>query len=394
MATFKHISSKNANYGDAEKYLTFAHDEFTMKPTLDANGRLVPREDYRISTLNCGEEDFAVACMRSNLRYDKNQKREDVKSHHYIISFDPRDGPDNGLTVDKAQELGEKFCREQFPGHQAIVCTHPDGHNQSGNIHVHMAACLTVMLFTALSVFPDYFHQHGTTPPDNPNGVIVDNPIDTADDDTTPAISEIHVSMDNISFNEVGALRDAARIWRNPELYDRIQWDKNAVIEYYGKDLSPAYIPDGLTAANGNGTARVIVDKSGNIVEDTVGLNFYHDYYEDGSPKLTEGVTARKGFSITASKIGILSDCVYLLPENEVKTSDIDGTAVTFGYRSMPYGPYNPDTHEPSGYYDMYVAEFEYDGIEYQIVAEQMEAEEVVKVVSSIIYGEEVIVDK
>ena len=257
-----------------------------------------------------------------------------------------------------------------------------------------MAACLTVMLFTALSVFPDYFHQQGTTPPDNPNGVIVDNPIDTADDDTTPAISEIHVSMDNISFNEVGALRDAARIWRNPELYDHIQWDKNAVIEYYGKDLSPAYIPDGLTAANGNGTARVIVDKSGNIVEDTVRLNFYHNYYEDGSPKLTEGVTARKGFSITASKIGILSDCVYLLPENEVKTSDIDGTAVTFGYRSMPYGPYNPDTHEPSGYYDMYVAEFEYDGIEYQIVAEQMEAEEVVKVVSSIIYGEEVFVDK
>ena len=138
MATFKHISSKNANYGDAEKYLTFEHDEFTMKPTLDEQGRFVPREDYRISTLNCGEEDFAVACMRSNLRYGKNQKREDVKSHHYIISFDPRDGTDNGLTVDKAQELGEKFCREQFPGHQAIVCTHPDGHNHSGNIHVHI----------------------------------------------------------------------------------------------------------------------------------------------------------------------------------------------------------------------------------------------------------------
>ena len=138
MATFKHISSKNANYGDAEKYLTFAHDEFSMKPTLDENGRLVPREDYRISTMNCGEEDFAIACMRSNLRYGKNQKKEDVKSHHYIISFDPRDGTDNGLTVDRAQELGERFCREQFPGHQAIVCTHPDGHNHSGNIHVHI----------------------------------------------------------------------------------------------------------------------------------------------------------------------------------------------------------------------------------------------------------------
>ena len=61
-----------------------------------------------------------------------------MKSHHYIISFDPRDGPDNGLTVDRAQALGEQFCKEHFPGHQALVCTHPDGHNHSGNIHVHI----------------------------------------------------------------------------------------------------------------------------------------------------------------------------------------------------------------------------------------------------------------
>ena len=138
MATLKHINSKNADYGAAEQYLLFEHDEFTMKPVLDETGRLIPREDYRLSTLNCGGEDFAVACMRANLRYGKNQQREDVKSHHYIISFDPRDGPDNGLTVDRAQALGEKFCAEHFPGHQALVCTHPDGHNHSGNIHVHI----------------------------------------------------------------------------------------------------------------------------------------------------------------------------------------------------------------------------------------------------------------
>ena len=152
MATFKHISSKNADYGAAEAYLTFEHDEFTMKPTLDENGRLVPREGYRLATLNCGEEDFAVACLRSNLRYGKNQKREDVKSHHYIISFDPRDGTDNGLTVDKAQSLGEEFCNEHFPGHQAIVCTHPDGHNHSGNIHVHIV--INSLRIEAVSLLP------------------------------------------------------------------------------------------------------------------------------------------------------------------------------------------------------------------------------------------------
>ena len=53
MATLKHINSKNADYGAAEQYLLFEHDEFTMKPVLDETGRLIPREDYRLSTLNC-----------------------------------------------------------------------------------------------------------------------------------------------------------------------------------------------------------------------------------------------------------------------------------------------------------------------------------------------------
>ena len=29
-----------------------------MKPVLDETGRLIPREDYRLSTLNCGGEGF------------------------------------------------------------------------------------------------------------------------------------------------------------------------------------------------------------------------------------------------------------------------------------------------------------------------------------------------
>ncbi len=138
MATIKHISSKNADYGAAEQYLTFEHDEFTMKPVRDEAGRMVPREGYRIDTLNCGDEDFALSCLRANMQYKKNSQRQDIKSHHYIISFDPRDAADNGLTVEKAQELGMEYCQKSFPGHQALVCTHPDGHNHSGNIHVHI----------------------------------------------------------------------------------------------------------------------------------------------------------------------------------------------------------------------------------------------------------------
>jgi len=138
LATIKHIASKNANYGNAELYLTFQHDEFSMKPILDEHGHYVPRESFLYQTLNCGDDDFAIACMKSNLEYGKNNQRGDIKSHHYIISFDPRDADDNGLTMERAQALGVEFCRKHFPGHQAIVCTHPDGHNQSGNIHCHI----------------------------------------------------------------------------------------------------------------------------------------------------------------------------------------------------------------------------------------------------------------
>ena len=96
------------------------------------------RESYILDTLECGDFSFATACLLANRKYNKNNHPDDIKSHQYIISFDPRDAADNGLTMEKAQALGLKFCSENFPGHPAIVCTHPDGHNHSGNIHVHI----------------------------------------------------------------------------------------------------------------------------------------------------------------------------------------------------------------------------------------------------------------
>ena len=107
------------------------HNSRTVCPKCGAPVVIV-NEDYLLRRQQWEEQ------QKNNLRYRKNQKREDVKSHHYIISFDPKDVPDHGLTVDLTQSLGEKFCKEHFPGHQAVVCTHPDGHNGSGNVHVHI----------------------------------------------------------------------------------------------------------------------------------------------------------------------------------------------------------------------------------------------------------------
>jgi len=138
MATLKHIASKNSDYTAIEAYLVYQHDAFTGKQLLDEQGKPKLRDSYLLDTLECGEASFATACLLANRKYNKNNQPEDIKSHQYIISFDPRDAADNGLTMEKAQALGLKFCSENFPGHPAIVCTHPDGHNHSGNIHVHI----------------------------------------------------------------------------------------------------------------------------------------------------------------------------------------------------------------------------------------------------------------
>ena len=138
MAILKHIASKNADYGEAERYLIFQHDEYTQKPILDENGHMLIREEYYLDGINCDPFTFAAECQETNAYFHKNQSYNEIKSHHYIISFDPKDRDEHGLTGELAQQLGVEYAKENFPGHQTLVCTHTDGHNGSGNIHVHI----------------------------------------------------------------------------------------------------------------------------------------------------------------------------------------------------------------------------------------------------------------
>ena len=138
MAVIKHIASKNADYGEAERYLIFQHNEYTQKPILDDEGHMILRDEYYLDGLNCDPFSFASECQELNSYYHKNKNFNEIKSHHYIISFDPKDRDECGLTGERAQQLGLTFAKKNFPGHQALVCTHTDGHNESGNIHVHI----------------------------------------------------------------------------------------------------------------------------------------------------------------------------------------------------------------------------------------------------------------
>lgn len=138
MAVLKHLSSKSADYAKALDYLMFQHDERTQKPILDEKGQMILRDEYYLDGLNCHPFSFDQECARLNAYYHKNQRYDEIKTHHYILSFDPRDKTESDLTGKRAQELGLEFANRFFAGHQALVCTHMDGHNGSGNIHVHI----------------------------------------------------------------------------------------------------------------------------------------------------------------------------------------------------------------------------------------------------------------
>ena len=95
---------------------------------------------------------FDKECELTNAHFHKNKKREDIKSHHYIISYDPADVTENGLTGERAQAISLELAKQIFPGYQALVVTHTDGHNESGNIHTHIVINMIISLLITLPI--------------------------------------------------------------------------------------------------------------------------------------------------------------------------------------------------------------------------------------------------
>lgn len=256
-----------------------------------------------------------------------------------------------------------------------------------------LAAC--ACLVAAAAVFA------GTGKPE-PAGVV---PGPVTSQGASPAVTEqltlppqpevLRVDMGKIVVNELsGAPSSPVRLAYDAGLFDiDVHWDREAVAQYYGRVLAPSYVPEGLTPTNPEGSALVCIRKEdGAVAWDTVHFGYYQLFgtWEDGTPRFIDENCVYHGIQVTASRLGLMGCCVYTY--DEVKQSDIAGVPVTIGYRSMPYGPFDPDTHTPAGYYDLYVAEFTLDGIQFEVTAEEMELDEVVKVTASIICPEREIV--
>ena len=138
MAVIKHISVKGSNGGDALNYVLYKHNETTGELIVDSRGNPVMRDEYYLDGINCEPYSFAAECKEVNDLYGKNQLPGDIKAHHFIISYDPKDGIEHGLTGSKAQQLSMEWAKRCLPGFQILVCTHMDGSNESGNIHTHI----------------------------------------------------------------------------------------------------------------------------------------------------------------------------------------------------------------------------------------------------------------
>ena len=270
-----------------------------------------------------------------------------------------------------------------------------------------MAACVGLILTVALTTLPGILRGPGSVlPPPNP----APGPTVSEDEQQNngaplqpPGEREITINWDNVAVNEsAGLAPNAAPLYRDPALYNEEILDTQGVRTYYGWELAPAYIPDDLTGGGKAVSGRIVREKAtGNVVEDQAGRSFWVDFGEDGSPKSNDDVEIPKGFTIRASRLRILHCC--LLPVDEERTTDFGGVPVTLSHCSMKHGPFDPTkkapdglSNMPAGYYDIYTATFTLDGVEYEVSAQRLELEEVIKIVASIInpYSENFVVGR
>ena len=142
MAIIKHRTSKNARYTDVLEYYSYKHQEDSRtghyEPILDEYGLLQERENYAVAYISAqGTEDdpqlWALACVRTNQAFHKNQSRKDRKSHEYIISHPEEDRP--RMTMEDLLNEGKAFVRENLQGYDALIAVHRD----TDNDHIHIS---------------------------------------------------------------------------------------------------------------------------------------------------------------------------------------------------------------------------------------------------------------
>lgn len=215
--------------------------------------------------------------------------------------------------------------------------------------------------------------------PNDPNG-----PVNPPVWDGRYGDSYYWVEREEIHFNQLSELT-ADRALRNFdwEIYEYRTWTEEEIEEWFGQDLSPFWVPEGLETTLAQ---TIIAPKGGEPEVDMISWLCY-DSYDEYGPANSGGIPAPRGFDLTASRLGYAwGCCLYTLPEDQLDPTMVGDTEVIFGQRQMPYGPYDPETKEPAGTYTLCTAEFTTrEGVECSLVSHQLEPDEVVQIVYSLL---------
>lgn len=227
----------------------------------------------------------------------------------------------------------------------------------------------------------------GFTPPDGPavSGTTAPQPTGLIPPDG-PAVSgtpapRLTIDLDALAVNELAdPIPGAALTARFYLEHEKVEWDTETVAAWFGRtDLTPAFLPEGLTPAQEGSCALVWVEKeSGEAVIDL--LRFSAED-EDDARMFPRGLV----LSVSKSNPRPFRDWLHWNAAWE--TCEIDGVEVTIVHAVYSHGPYDPETREPAGHYDWYDVDFELDGLKYALSAQRLDLEEIVSVAASVITG-------
>lgn len=154
------------------------------------------------------------------------------------------------------------------------------------------------------------------------------------------------------------------------------EWTIEQVNEYLGRDFRPTELPTGLKDFSNSGKWQVAVNSDGSMAYDSFTVGYRENDSDEYQP-------LERKLTIDASKGKIPFQC-GIYKTDLTKKSNINGVELFVGYRKESYGPYD-DNHTPTGYYDMYVAEFIYKDIGYYILSDNLTQEEFINILFSII---------
>ncbi len=282
----------------------------------------------------------------------------------------------------KTHDFFHKVCAADLPDCDAVsaaILARPVAKSRFAARYAAMAAVLTIVVAAGFAALP---HLTPTLPDPVPPTVVTapvepekKEPADAAEkpDEPVPEEPETPEEPPVIVFNQLDELSSDWDIARANVFIgeDWIHmWSLSQVQDYLGRDpvafLEP---PDGLVPCfNENSYWQYAKAPDGREVL----AQFQFSWREQ--PDREDYDPLERHLSVTVAKREIFT-CGIIVDDDRMKPSIIRGTTLYLGERQMPYGPYTvveDGPNIPAGYYDCYVAKFEYDGLNYYVESDSL----------------------